>query len=73
MFREGWEGGDCILTEGDSASVCRGYTINIVRLFIHTTKTLLLLCFCFILVSFTVDVLGWTLNCIRGSVPPETL
>ena len=28
MFREGWEGGDCILTEGDSASVCRGYTIN---------------------------------------------
>ena len=28
MFREGWEGGDCILTEGDSASVCRGYTTN---------------------------------------------
>ena len=38
MFREGWEGGDCILTEEDSASVCRGYTINCIGRTVNLTQ-----------------------------------
>ena len=66
MFREGWEGGDCILTEGDSASVCRGYhqlhrphrqSSSSGRLFTHHTQRLRCGVFFFILVSFLVDSL----------------